>query len=220
MGRDAKAANRAQMNRQAKARNGHASRESAGRTPPLGAAAKPGSMVCMTCGLPEQGAVHHADIRALEARVKELEGLVLGTPCPRCDCPDCVQKVAGYRALEARAKELGRGAKSGLGGVSPGDHGRATGDNAESASGSRTPVPPAAKPGPPSETTEEYWHRIAVAGEAEARALEARVKELEAALREAKRAMDSYAPKGEPSLRGRYDTRAQAMVDAALRGKP
>ena len=78
------------------------------------AAAKPGSMVCMTCGLPEQGAVHHADIRALEARVKELE----------------------------------------------------------------------------------------------------------AALREAKRAMDSYAPKGEPSLRGRYDTRAQAMVDAALRGKP
>ena len=114
MGRDAKAANRAQMNRQAKARNGHASRESAGRTPPLGAAAKPGSMVCMTCGLPEQGAVHHADIRALEARVKELE----------------------------------------------------------------------------------------------------------AALREAKRAMDSYAPKGEPSLRGRYDTRAQAMVDAALRGKP
>ena len=80
--------------------------------------------------------------------------------------------------------------------------------------------PAAAKPGPP-------WHGAHYIVPTEdcpqcepVRALEARVKELEAALREAKRAMDSYAPKGEPSLRGRYDTRAQRMVDAALREQP
>jgi len=47
---------------------------------------------------------------------------------------------------------------------------------------------------------------------------EARVKELEAACREAKRAMDGWPGSGN-SKAGEYDTRAQRLVDEALRGE-
>jgi hypothetical protein len=43
---------------------------------------------------------------ALQKENDALKGLVLGTPCPKCDCPDCQREIQRYRSLEAENDAL------------------------------------------------------------------------------------------------------------------